>query len=918
MTELDKALKSINSSARSLQNELKKVDAALEFEPDDYSLLTHKFKLLSEAVKSAADRVDALSQADEELEKQLEDGKLSQGQYDAFRRELLYAEQNLRKAKKALKEFIEQQDGVAEESDDAAREVEDFADKVEDLTDAVEDSGEKSDDAAREVDDLADKVEDSGIKADTASGKFGKFALSVASAVSKATLEAIAAVGTGLVTAGTAAVKAGVEYESAFAGVKKTVDATIEELDALDEGIREMSKNKPTTAVDIAAVAEAAGQLGIATENIIDFTGVMIDLGEATNLTADEAASALAKFANITQMDTSDYERLGSTIVGLGNNFATTEADIVSMATRLASTGELVGLSEAEIMAVATALSSVGIEAEAGGSAISKAMKNIEVAVETNSKSLEKYADVAGMTSEEFKTAWQENAVGALSSFIDGLGKLDESGESAAKVLDEMNLKEIRLSNALLSLSTSGGILTEAVDLANAAWEENTALSNEAEQRYATLESRFGMLKNTVTDLGISFKESINDELGSALDYATEKADDLAEAFKEGGIEGFIDELGDVVSDVAAQLVDKLPMIVDAAADIVIKLAETIIDTLPELAEPAADIVITLAEAILENLPEIVDAALKIIVTLAEALGEALPELIPAAVDAIVQIVDTLIDNIDLLIDAAIAIILGLTEGLIESIPILIDAVPEIVEKLVIAIIENSGKLMGAAYELIYALIGGLLENLPDLLMVTADICQAIVDGIINTDWVGVALDMIEGFANGLVKGVAAVKEAVDNICKRVTEYFSKFSLKDVGKNIIEGLVNGFADAGNTLKNGIFSIGAKVLDGFKDIFGIASPSKVFRDEVGKYLADGIGVGFTDEMRKVTKDMTDALDTDFKTSIDIGSAAMYGGGITPINVTLPFMIDGKKVAQAVSTIQYDNYTRKARVMGVAVT
>lgn len=890
MTELDKVLKSINSSARSLQNELKKVNTALEFDPDSAELAQAKLSLLGEAVKSAADRVNALKQADEQLKRQLANGELSQGQYDAFSRELLYAEQNLKKAEKALKDFAERQEDVAEESDDAAR----------------------------EVDDLADKVEDSGIKADTASGKFGKFALSVASAVSKATLEAIAAVGTGLVTAGTAAVKAGVEYESAFAGVKKTVDATIEELDALDEGIREMSKNKPTTAVDIAAVAEAAGQLGIATENIIDFTGVMIDLGEATNLTADEAASALAKFANITQMDTSDYERLGSTIVGLGNNFATTEADIVSMATRLASTGELVGLTESEIMAVATALSSVGIEAEAGGSAISKAMKNIEVAVEKDSAILEKYADVAGMTSEEFKTAWKENAVGALSSFIDGLGKLDESGESAVKVLDEMNLKEIRLSNALLSLASSGGILTEAVDLANAAWEENTALSNEAEQRYATLESRFGMLKNTVTDLGISFKESINDELGSALDYATEKANDLTEAFKEGGIEGFIDELGDVVADVAAQLVDKLPMIVEAAADIVIKLAETIIDTLPELAEPAADIVITLAEAILENLPEIVDAALKIIVTLAEALGEALPELIPAAVDAIVQIVDTLIDNIDLLIDAAIAIILGLTEGLIESIPILLDAVPEIVEKLVIAIIENSGKLMGAAYELIYALVGGLLENLPDLLMVTADICQAIVDGILNTDWVGVALDMIEGFANGLVKGVAAVKEAVDNICKRVTEYFSKFSLKDVGKNIIEGLVNGFADAGNTLKNGIFSIGAKVIDGFKDIFGIASPSKVFRDEVGKYLADGIGVGFTDEMRKVTKDMTDALDTDFKTSIDIGSAAMYGGGITPINVTLPFMIDGKKVAQAVSTIQYDNYTRKARVMGVAVT
>lgn len=890
MTELDKALKSINSSARSLQNELKKVDAALEFDPENTVLAKNKLDLLGESVKVARERVAALEEADKKLKEQLKKGELSKQQYAAFSREIEYAKQKLEQAKQAHAEY----NGTAKKT-----------------VEVVEENVEK-------IEDLADVVEDTGDKVEAASGKFGKFALSVASAVSKATLEAIAAVGTGLVTAGTAAVKAGVEYESAFAGVKKTVDATIEELDALDEGIREMSKNKPTTAVDIAAVAEAAGQLGIATENIIDFTGVMIDLGEATNLTADEAASALAKFANITQMDTSDYERLGSTIVGLGNNFATTEADIVSMATRLASTGELVGLTESEIMAVATALSSVGIEAEAGGSAISKAMKNIEVAVETDSAILEKYADVAGMTSEEFKTAWQENAVGALSSFIDGLGKLDESGESAVKVLDEMNLKETRLSNALLSLASSGGILTEAVDLANQAWEENTALSNEAEQRYATLESRFGMLKNTVTDLGISFKESINDELGSALDYATEKANDLAEAFQEGGIEGFIDELGDVVSDVAAQLVDKLPMIVEAAADIVIKLAETIIETLPELAEPAADIVITLAEAILENLPEIVDAALKIIVTLAEALGEALPELIPAAVDAIVQIVDTLIDNIDLLIDAAIAIILGLTEGLIDSLPILLEAVPDIVVELSKALIENAGVLVGAALEIILVLAAGLVQSIPELIVAAFEIANFISTAIKETDWSQLALDIMNSFADGLLKSWARIKEAVDNIVKKITDFFKNFSLKDVGKNIIEGLVNGFADAGNTLKNGIFSIGSKVLDGFKDIFGIASPSKVFRDEVGKYLADGIGVGFTDEMRKVTKDMTDALDTDFKTNIDIGSAAMYGGGITPINVTLPFMIDGKKVAQAVSTIQYDNYTRKARVMGVAVT
>ena len=127
------------------------------------------------------------------------------------------------------------------------------------------------------------------------------------------------------------------------------------------------------------AVASAAGQLGIATPDIMSFTEVMVKLGDTTNLNAEEAASSLAKFANVTQMSAKDYDRLGSVIVDLGNNFATTESDIVSMATRLAATGELAGLSESQIMALATAMSSVGIEAEAGGTAMSKLLKNTSI-----------------------------------------------------------------------------------------------------------------------------------------------------------------------------------------------------------------------------------------------------------------------------------------------------------------------------------------------------------------------------------------------------------------------------------------------------------------------------------------------------------------------------------------------------------
>lgn len=230
----------------------------------------------------------------------------------------------------------------------------------------------------------------------------------------------------------------------------------------------------------------------------------MIDLGNSTNLSAEEAASSLAKFANVTKMSAKDYDRLGATIVDLGNNFATTEADIVQMATRLAATGELAGLSQPQILSLATAMSSVGIETEAGGSAMSKLLKQIQVAVETGSSNLKDFAKVAGMTSNEFKQAYEKDAVKALSAFISGLNNTKRNGKSAIAVLNDMGLTEVRLSNTILSLANASDVMNNAVDVGNTAWEDNTALTNEANKRYGTLKSQLTTTINKIKDMAIT------------------------------------------------------------------------------------------------------------------------------------------------------------------------------------------------------------------------------------------------------------------------------------------------------------------------------------------------------------------------------------------------------------------------------
>ena len=326
---------------------------------------------------------------------------------------------------------------------------------------------------------------------------------------------------------GYTAIDAAIDYESAFTGVRKTVDATDEQFASLYNSILDLSTEIPATAEEIAGIAEVAGQLGIKTNDLMNFTEVMVNLGESTNLSAEEAASALAKFANITGMSADDYERLGSVIVDLGNNFATTEADIVNMAMRLASTGEITGLSQSQMMAVATALNSVGIEAEAGGSAFSKLLKKVQLAVETCSSDLSKFASVSNMSVSEFKELWGKDAVAAIGAFTEGLNDTERNGKSAVAVLDDLDIKEVRMSNTILALSGASGLLTDTVNTANKAWDENTALQKEAATRYETLESKIQIVKNELHNVAITFGE----DLMPYVEKGTEKIKDLAKWF---------------------------------------------------------------------------------------------------------------------------------------------------------------------------------------------------------------------------------------------------------------------------------------------------------------------------------------------------------------------------------------------------
>ena len=546
-SEYRASINRINTEIKSLQSALKLTESQYQTNANSMAALTAKGEKLSDLYKAQENKVkqlkDALNNARDAEQKytqqkatliaKIESNNKALEQLKNTAGDTAEEEAKLTAENKALQERLDKCDASLAATEkginswqtqlnNAQIKLNDLDAEIQLNNEYMDEARKSTDGCATSIDRFGDRVKESANKADTLRDALA--AAGVIAALQK-TAEALEA-----------CVDASIEFESAMAGVAKTTDMTQAELGDMADAIQDLSTRIPATTTEIAGVAEAAGQLGIAKDDILAFSEVMVNLGVATNLSSDEAASALAKFANVVGMSADNYERLGSTIVDLGNNFATTEADIVSMATRLSSTGAIIGLTEPQIMAIATALSSVGIEAEAGGSAISKLLKQFETMVATGSDKLESFASIAGMSAAEFSQKWGENAVGALSAFINGLGEIDAAGGSSVAVLDELGITEVRLSNAVQALASSHGILDKALATADTAWQNNTALAKEAATRYETTESKLQMLSNACNNAKIAIGDKLTPAVGNLAEAGTKLLTGIADSIDQSNL----------------------------------------------------------------------------------------------------------------------------------------------------------------------------------------------------------------------------------------------------------------------------------------------------------------------------------------------------------------------------------------------
>lgn len=758
------------------------------------------------------------------------------------------------------------------------------------------------------------------------------------------------------------AIRSAVDFESAFTGVVKTVNGTDAEIAALRQGIRDMAKELPASAAEISNVASAAGQLGIRTENILGFTRVMIDLGESTNLSAEQAATAFARLANIMGTPQDKFSNLGSTVAALGNNLATTEAEIVDLALNLSAAGSQVGMSEDQVLAFAGALSSVGLEAAAGGSSLSRVFLEINSAVLSGSGDLQKFARIAGMSSGDFAKAFRDDAASAIVSFVSGLQSIQKSGGDVAGALAEVGFSELRVRDALGRAAGAGDLLTTSLNIASTAFSENTALAREAELRYGTTAAQIDIFKNRLNDVAITIGTALLPIVGQILDALTPFIERLGAAAPK--LEELIAAARTKGAEFKAAFDEKFRQPLIDFRDAIVDAVDRMREKLDEVKTKGKEFVDSITGPFRDA-----DAG-----DSARAFGESIGSALLAGLDELQNITEPLmekfrtwvasidwfrlgIDATNYVIQFGVGLVAGFFAfdwvfGLLEGMA----ANWEIVLSAVLGIMFAPAKWAGKLAQFLgrIPLLGRLLSWATTSLN---SLGGSIASGFSNWVWqpfsqaVGRVLGtagpgLMARFAT-MLRGIpAAFRTALDDALLRVATFFDDlgtrvggamlplrqawtrllddaaltirnffWTLREIGGNMVRGLWEGIKSMGSWLINQFRNFIDDAINGVKRLLGIRSPSIVFA-EMGVNIGQGLAEGIASTDRLVAAAMT-GLSGVATGSFSVeqptfaGSRVGAAGGQTTVNVTVT-SADPQAVVEAIR-----RYTRGNGPLGQVV-
>lgn len=496
---------------------------------------------------------------------------------------------------------------------------------------------------------------------------------------------------------------------------------------------------------------------------------------------------------------------------------------------------------------------------------------NLKMGMKTLSKQAESGSEAfgkLGISQEKVKTLSQEDL---FSEVVKGLSNM-EAGTERAAIASEL-------------LGRAGADLGPLLNEGSAAIEEQMeiaekygmVMSDEAVKASADFEDSLTTLSMTATGLK-------NRLMAEFLPAVTQVTDGLAKLFT-GDTSG-LDSIAAGIDGVVSKLSEVLPKVLEVGGSIVLSLAQAIVQNLPQLVTAGTTLVTTLLTGIVQMLPQLMTAGVQSIATIVSGLAQAMPTLIPAMVQAVVTMVNGLIQNVDLLVSASVQLIEGIVTGLINALPVLMAAMPRLIDTMVNGLIRNLNVLIACAAQLIRAIVTGIVRNLPQILQQGIQIVAKLVSGILQV--------------------AGQLPNAARNL---ISKFKSAFNINwgSIGSNIVRGIANGIRNGASAIASAAKSAARNALNAAKSLLGIHSPSRVFRDEVGKNVALGFAEGISNNMNYVYSAM-DNMDAVAKASFagNLSESYDYNSRST---VIVPVNLDGRTIAEVTS--KYTDQKQAAR-------
>lgn len=655
---------------------------------------------------------------------------------------------------------------------------------------------------------------------------------------------------TGAVTSFAAkSVQAGMSFDSSMSQVAATMGTTVDQISDLRDFAMDMGASTAFSATEAADALNYMALAGYNSEEAMTALPTVLNLAASGGIDLASASDMVTDAQSALGLSMEESAELVDKMAKTASKSNTSVSQLGSAILTIGGTAKNLAGGTTELATALGILADNGVKGAEGGTALRNIILSLSAPTE---KAAAVMASLGVSAYDSFGNLRPlEDTFTDLNNSLSQLTQ-EEQTNALSNIFNKVDLKSV---NALLA--NTGERFDELSGyIGNAAG----AAQEMASVQLDNLEGDITLFKSALEGAQIAISDQLTPTLREFVQFGSDAISTLSTAFSEGGLTGAMDALGSILSDGLSMVIEQLPKMIDAGMQLLDALGQGLLDNLPVIISAANDIIMQLISGFISSLPDIAKAATEIIASLVVGIGESLPTLIPAAIDAMLTIIDTLIDNIDLLVDAAIAITVGLAEGLINALPVLIERVPEIIVKLIDAFIENAPKIAEAALELILMLGNGLLDALPNL-------------------WKN-------------------IKSIIGQIKDRFVQGFEDFI--NIGKNIVEGLWDGIKGAAGWLGDQISGFVGGVVDGVKGFFGIHSPSTVFRDEVGKQLAAGIGLGFTDEMDSVSKQMQKAIPTP-EVAFSTAAAGMVNGMQTAmtgysgnVRIEIPVRINGKEL------------------------